>query len=155
MYLGTTNDVNVPRTISAIALHPDPNNDTEWHFFSLNTAEIFVRHYNDAYPSPFSTQVIDGLNYLSTMIPVTADDDNGFSATYSLYPPIYPQPVVKRRGRPKKIKSSKVLNVLIQGAEEQDDYFDVTSMIVLQTNYHQYLNLLILKGQRLRVIRII
>ena len=69
----SNNDVARPRTVSAVALHPDPDNLNEWHFYSLDTGETFIRHYNDAYPLPISSQVVDRINYLASKDPVVAD----------------------------------------------------------------------------------
>ena len=109
----SNNLVMQPRTVSAIALHPDPNNLAEWCFISLETGELFTRHYAEAYPMPFSSQIIDRINMLASMDPTRADEEVAIAEPRQ-YTPIYPQPPVRRRGRPR--RNLRVEASVIQGA---------------------------------------
>ena len=109
--------VTQPRTIAAIALHPDPNNMTEWVFISLQTYEVFTRHHSEAYPLPMTTSVTDRINFLSTHDPAEKDDDAGVREPLINFEPRTYQPPARRRGRPRRSAG--------QGADEDTQGADV------------------------------
>ena len=114
----SNNLVTQPRTVSALALHPDPKNLAEWCFISLETGELFTRHYAEAYPMPFSSQIIDRVNVLASMDPTRADEEVAIDEPRQ-YTPIYPQPPVRRRGRPRRNlrAEANVIQGAVQGAQ--------------------------------------
>ena len=68
--------------------------------------ETSARHYSDAYPLPLSSQVVDRLSCLATKDPAAADSPVSLRAASPCYRPVCPQPSVRKRGRPPRLRSS-------------------------------------------------
>jgi len=134
VHTASNNLVTQPRTVSSIALHPDPSNLAEWIFLSLETGEVFTRHHGNAYPMPFSSQVIDRLNVIASMDPTSKDDSVNIREPRA-YDPVYPQPLIRRRGRPKRahVRGSHLEDIV---AEVSVDPSAEVTTITEETNEH-------------------
>ena len=44
VHVESDNVVTHYRRVSAIPLYPDPMNPNDWHFYSMETGEVFIRH---------------------------------------------------------------------------------------------------------------
>ena len=64
---------------------------------------------------PFSSQVIDRLNVIASMDPTSKDDSVSIREPRA-YDPLYPQPLIRRRGRPKRahVRGSHVEDIVAE-----------------------------------------
>ena len=95
------------RTVSAIPLHPNPENLKEWTFYSLTSGKIFNEHSGNAYLMPWSKSIIDRVNTLAVQDPIIGDSELSIRTTDLNYVPQYIQPPLQRRGRPPGIRNQR------------------------------------------------
>ena len=82
VHMKSDNVVTHPRTVSAIPLHPCPQNLNEWTFYSLQTGRTFTQHYDSAFLMPRSPAIVDRVNSLAVRDPTFGDPELGIDRKF-------------------------------------------------------------------------
>jgi hypothetical protein len=99
VHVESNNNVTHYRRVSAIPLYPDKSNPCDWHFYSLETAQTFVRHRSYAEKLPWTSSMINRVRYLAYMDPVLRDEEISLQGTDMGFVPDEIHIPLNRRGR--------------------------------------------------------